>query len=421
MRRYDEADAGSTEKIDNLRDMKDLDEIARQGALRMLKDVMEAEVEEFLGRRRYERTQEYRGFRNGFGKKRKVVVGCGTMELRAPRVRDTLEPFESEVLAKYQRQSDGVRELIPELYLHGLATGDFELAMRGLLGDGASLSAASVTRLKAKWEDEYNIWRKRPLSSHQYVYLWCDGIYPKAGLADDKMALLVVLGVNENGVKEPLTIFEGYRESKESWGNVLHDLKERGLSDPKLFIGDGALGLWAAIGEVYPHADWQRCWCHKMRNVLSYLPKRLKAEAAFYLKEIYNATTEKRAISLIGSFAERYGREYPLAVECLQKDQEVLLTFFRYPREHWASIKTTNPIESIFSPVRLRTNAARRIKSPRSALYLIFQLIVRAQKRWRAINAPEMIEKVIEGVKFKDGVEIKEVKQRTTKREMVAA
>ncbi|NLI14764.1 MAG: IS256 family transposase [candidate division Zixibacteria bacterium] len=416
MRSYDKNEAQSTEEFG-----KSLDEIAREGALKMLKDALEAEVEDFLGRGRYQRSEDYSGYRNGFGKKRKVVVGSGTLELQAPRVRDALVPFESDVLHKYQRQSDEVKSLIPELYLHGLATGDFELAMRGLLGDGASLSAASVSRLKEKWEDEYNSWRRRDLSSHKYVYMWCDGIYPKAGLSDDKLALLVVLGVNKNGIKEPLAIFEGYRESKESWGNVLHDLKERGLTDPKLFIGDGALGLWAAIGEVYPHADWQRCWCHKMRNVISYFPKRLKAEAAFYLKEMYNAATEEKAISLINDFAGRYAREYPLAVECLKKDQDVLLTFFCYPREHWASIKTTNPIESVFSSVRLRTNAARRIKSPRSALFLIFQIILRAQKRWRSINAPEMIQKVIDGVKFKDGVEVKEVKQRKTKREMVAA
>jgi transposase-like protein len=419
---YAKEDGQSTEDFG-----RSLDEIARQGALRMLKDVLQAEVEEFLGRGRYERTQEYSGYRNGYGKKRQVVVGSGTMELRAPRVRDTLEPFESEVLKRYQRQSDGVRELIPELYLHGLATGDFELAMRGLLGEGASLSPSSVCRLKEKWEAEYEAWRKRPLSGHKYVYLWCDGIYPKAGVVGDKMALLVVLGLNENGQKEPLAIFEGYRESKESWGNVLRDLKERGLSDARLFIGDGALGLWAAIGEVYPQADWQRCWVHKMKNILSSFPKRLKAEAAFYLKEIYNAGTEERALSLMGSFAERYEREYPKAVERLLKDRDKLLTFYRYPREHWASIKTSNPIESIFSPVRLRTNAARRIKSPRSALFLIFQLIVRAQKRWRSINAPEMVQKVIEGAKFKDGIEIsygsvgKEVKTEKKKRDMVAA
>ena len=413
---YVKDDVPSTEDLG-----RSLDEIARRGALGMLRDALEAEVAEVLGRRRYQRSEEFSGYRNGFGKRRKVTVGSGTMELRAPRVRDSLEPFESGVLRKYQRRSNSVRELIPELYLHGLATGDFKLALRGLFGDGAGLSASSVVRLKEKWEGEYETWRKRSLSGHKYVYLWCDGIYPKAGVVGDKMALLVVLGLNENGVKEPLAIIEGYRESTESWGNVLRDLKERGLTDPRLFIGDGALGLWAAIGEVYPHADWQRCWCHKMRNVLSCFPKRLKKEVAMQLRDMYGAPTKEEANALIDSFAERYSRDYPRAVECLLRDRDKLLTFYSYPREHWASIKTTNPIESIFSPVRLRTNAARRIKSPRSALYLIFQLIVRAQKRWRSINAPEMVQEVIDGVKFKDGIEVKEVKIQRKKREIVAA
>lgn len=193
-----------------------LDEIARQGALRMLMDALEAEVAELLGRRRYERSEEFNGYPNGYGKRRKVTVGNGTMELRVPRVRDSLEPFDSQILRKYQRQFDSVKELIPELYLHGLATGDFELALRGLLGEGANLCAASVARLKEKWESEYETWRKRSLSDQRYVYLWCDGIYPKAGAAGDKMALLVVLGLNENGQKELLAIFEGYRESSES-------------------------------------------------------------------------------------------------------------------------------------------------------------------------------------------------------------
>jgi transposase-like protein len=400
---------------------KSLDGIARQGALRMLEEALRAEVEEFLGRGRYERTEEYSGYRNGFGKKRQVVVGSGTMELRAPRVRDTLEPFTSHILDRYQRQSEGVKKLIPELYLHGLATGDFELAMRGLLGEGASLSAASVTRLKEKWEGEYNAWRGRDLTGHRYVYLWCDGIYPKAGVVGDNMALLVVLGLNENGQKEPLAIFEGYRESAESWGNVLRDLKERGLSHPRLFIGDGAPGLWAAIGEVYPQAAGQRCWVHKMKNILSRFPKRLRPEVAMQLREIYGAFTRDGAEALIDAFAKRYRREYSQAAECLVKDRDRLLTFYAYPREHWQSIKTTNPIESIFSAVRLRTNAARRIKSARSALYLIFQLIVRAQTRWRSINSPEAVQKVIAGVKFKDGIEFREIKLQRKKRAQTGA
>jgi transposase-like protein len=409
MKEYVKKEEKSTEKF-----AESLDELACEGARRMLMDALEYEVEEFLGRKRYERSEEFTGYRNGYGKKRQVAMGSGTVEVRAPRVRDNEEAFDSLVLKRYQRQSEGIKEIIPELYLHGLATGDFEMALRGFLGDGASLSAASVVRLKEKWKGEYESWRKRSLKSSKYAYLWCDGVYPKAGLAGDKTALLVVLGVNENGEKEPLAIFEGYRESTDSWKAVLHDLKERGLDSLRLFVGDGALGLWAAIGEVYPHADHQRCWCHKMRNVLNHFPKRLQADVKAALQEMYYASTKQQALKLMEQFGEAYRREYPRAVECLLKDQESLLTYYSYPREHWKSLKTTNPIESIFASVKLRTNAARRIKSPRSALFLIFQLIIRAEKRWRKINAPELVEKVIEGVKFENGKEVitKKKKQR---------
>jgi len=415
MSKYDVNDSKSTKKF-----AEDLDRIAREGAQRMLLDVLEQEVEGFLGRKRYERSEvtEFAGYRNGYGKKRRVAVGSGTVEIQAPRVRDNREKFKSKILKSYQRQSDGVKQMIPELYLHGLATGDFELALRGFLGEGASLSPASVIRLKQKWETEYETWRKRSLSGHSFVYLWCDGVYPKAGLAGDKTALLVVLGVNEEGVKEPLAILEGYRESTESWQAVLHDLKERGLDKPRLFVGDGALGLWAAIDEVYPKADHQRCWCHKMRNVLSYFPKRLQPEVKVLLQEMYYASTKQQSLKLMEAFAEKFVRDYPRAVECLLKNQDDLLTYFSYPQQHWQSIKTSNPIESIFAAVKLRTNAAKRIKSPRSALFLIFGIITRAQKRWRRINGPNFLEKVIEGVKFENG---KEVKTKNKKHRKAAA
>jgi len=385
---------------------KSLDELAREGARRMLMSVLDAEVEDFLGRKRYERQAGSVGYRNGYGKRRRVALGSGTVKLRAPRVRESRQPFKSQVLKSYQRQSSHLKAMIPELYLHGLATGDFELALRGFLGDGASLSASSVSRLKEQWEAEYERWRKRSLGEGPYVYLWCDGIYPKAGLVGDKTALLIVLGVNQDGCKEPLAILEGYRESTESWKSVLHDLKERGLDNPRLFIGDGALGLWAAIREVYPQASEQRCWVHKMRNVKTHFPKRLHDEVKGYLREIYYAATKDNALELMDQFAERYQRNYPRAVECLLKDRDSLLTYFNYPRPHWVSLKTTNPIESIFAPVKLRTNAAKRIRSPRSALFLIFKIIQNAQKRWRKINAPELIEKVIQGIKFEDGKEV---------------
>jgi len=407
---YVKSSVESTENIE-----KSLDELALEGARRMLVSVLEKEVEEFLGRRAYERGPEFLGYRNGYGKKRKVAVGTGTVRIRAPRVRESRVRFQSQILSSYQRQSEKVRELIPELYLHGLATGDFELALRGFLGEGASLSASSVTRLKEQWGAEYESWRKRPLSPDGYAYLWCDGVYPKAGLAKDKTALLVVLGVNREGRKEALAIQEGYRESTESWAAVLRDLKERGLTDPRLFVGDGALGLWAAVREVYPQADEQRCWAHKMRNVLACFPRRLQSQVKLFLREIYNAGSKARAVELMNQFAEQFGREYPRGVECLLKDRQALLTYYSYPLEHWVSLKTSNPIESIFSPVKLRTNAARRIKSPRSALFLIFQLIQRAQSRWHRINAPELVEKVLNGVKFEDGQEVRLTKKSSRK------
>lgn len=433
MLRYEEFDIRSSKKGGNLAGLTitsgsdcgvaDLDEVARRGALRLLREVLEAEVEEFLGRKRYERSsgegERFRGYRNGFGKERQVTIGSGTLPIRAPRVRQSCEPFESRVLYSYQRRSSAVKELIPELYVQGLATGDFEPALRGLLGERAALSPSTIVRLKQQWHAEYEAWRIRSLEEQRYVYLWCDGVYPKAGLQGDKTAFLVVLGVNAQGAKEPLAIAEGYRESTASWGEILRDLKARGLTDPKLFVGDGALGLWGAINEVYPQANHQRCWCHKMRNVFSHFPKRLQGEVKPFLQRIYNAPTKEECLELMQKFAEVYGQSYPRSVECLLKDQQTLLTFYRYPREHWVSIKTTNPIESVFATVRLRTNAARRIKSPRSALYLIFQLFRRAERNWRRLNAPHLVTKVIQGVIFKDGIEIK--KERKPQTDMVAA
>lgn len=431
MSKYQKLNASTSEKVesDAARFGHDLDAIARLGALRMLGEVLAAEVEEFLGRKRHERLavdrrrgdEEFRGYRNGYGKERQVTLGSGTVAVRAPRVRETNEKFESQVLRSYQRQSPQVQQLIPELYVQGLACGDFEPALRGLLGEQASLSPATVVRLKAEWESEYEQWRKRSLADHQYVYLWCDGVYPKAGLQEDKTAFLVVLAANENGQKELLAIAEGYRESQESWAGVLRDLRDRGLKDPKLFVGDGALGLWAAISEVYPQADQSRCWVHKMRNVLNHFPKRLQPEVRQQLLRMYHAATREDNLALMQEFADRYGKDYPRGADCLLKDQEALLTFYNYPQPHWISIKTTNPIESVFATVKLRTNAARRIKSPRSALYLLFQLFQRASRNWRRLNAPDLMIKVINGVKFKDGIEVKEKKSAKSATERHAA
>lgn len=383
-----------------------LDALAREGARQMLQAALEVEVLEFLGRAPYARRGGRRGYRNGKGKPRKVAVGAGTVTVQAPRVRDAEAPFTSQILPPYQRTSDAIRELLPELYLQGLATGDFEPALRTLLGEAAPLSPASIVRLKTQWAQEYEAWKARRLDAHQYAYLWADGLYLKAGPQDEQIAILIVIGVREDGHKELLAMMEGYRESTESWREILRDLVRRGLEDTRLVIGDGALGLWAAVREVLPQAHHQYCWCHKMLNVLDKLPQRLHGEAKAQLRDIYQAPTRDEATARIQRFAERFGREYPRAVAALTTHQAGLLTYYDFPREHWKSLKTTNPIESPFDQVRLRTRAARRMRTARTGLYLVFKLVRQAQNRWRRIDAPHLISRVLDGVKFANGIEV---------------
>jgi putative transposase len=389
-----------------------LDVLARDGAQRMLVSALEQEVEEFLGRARYEHgAGRRRGYRNGTGKPRKIAVACGTLEVRPPRVRDTEEAFRSELLPRYQRSSDAVQALLPELYLQGLATGDFEPALRALLGEAAPLSPASIVRLKAQWQTEYETWTRRPLD-RRYAYCWADGLYLKAGPEDEKTAVLIIIGVTEDGQKELLTMVEGYRESRESWRDVLRDLRRRGLKDVRLFIGDGALGLWAAVDDIYPDARHQLCWCHKMLNVLDKLPQRLQPEAKTLLRDIYTAPARAEAETRVQRFAQRFQRDYPRAVASLMDHQAPLLTFYDFPREHWKSLRTSNPIESTFDPVRLRTRATRRMRKAQTGLFLVFQLVRRAERRWRRIDGSHLVAKVLEGVQFVDGVEVVESAKR---------
>ncbi len=383
-----------------------LDVLAREGAQRMLISALEQEIAEFLGRARYEhRDGRRRGYRNGTGKPRKIAVGCGTLEVRAPRVRDTEEPFRSQLLPRYQRSSAAIRALLPELYLQGLATGDFEPALRALLGEAAPLSPASIVRLKEQWVAEYEVWKRRSLEP-RYAYCWADGLYLKAGPADEKTAVLIIIGVTADGQKELLAMVEGYRESRESWRDVLRDLRRRGLKAVQLFIGDGGLGLWAAVQEVYPEARHQLCWCHKQLNVLDKLPQRLQPEAKALVRDIYTAPTRDEAGERIRRFAQRFERDYPRAVASLVDHQTALLTYYDFPREHWKSLRTSNPIESVFDPVRLRTRATRRMRKAQTGLYLVFQLVRRAERRWRRIDAPHLVVKVLDGVQFVDGVEV---------------
>lgn len=383
-----------------------LDVLAREGGQRMLISALEQEIEEFLGRSRYEHGPgRRRGYRNGVGKPRKIAVGCGTLEVRPPRVRGNEEPFRSHLLPRYQRSSEAIRAVLPELYLQGLATEDFEPALRTLLGEAAPLSPASIVRLKAQWQAEYEAWQRRPLEP-RYAYCWADGLYLKAGPEDEKTAVLIVIGVTADGQKELLAMVEGYRESRESWRDVLRDLRRRGLKTVCLFIGDGGLGLWAAVEEVYPEARHQLCWCHKMLNVLDKLPQRLQVEATPLLRDVYTAPTRAEAEERIRRFAQRFERDYPRAVASLTDHQNALLTYYDFPREHWKSLRTSNPIESIFDPVRLRTRATRRMRQAQTGLYLVFQLVRRAERRWRRIDAPHLVIRVLDGVPFTNGVEV---------------
>jgi len=386
----------------------DLDKILAEGAKNKLSDVLEEEVESYLERQRYEHQpkEKAKGYRNGYGKERKLCTGRGTITIQAPRVRDTNEPFHSEILKPYQLQTPEVVELLPDLYLHGLSTGDFEIVLRYYLGEGAALSPASIVRLKQKWAKEYEDWCKRPLKS-AYAYVWADGIFLKVGLCKDKLAILVVLGVNEDGKKEILAAIPGYRENESNWREVFRSLMARGVEEIKLLIGDGIAALWSVVDEFYPNTVHQRCWRHKIVNVLSKVPKSMEDEVLKDLHTIYYATTKDAAIGGFVKFSEKY-HKYSMAVKCLLENQKELTAYFDFPKKHWASLKTTNPIESIFSPIRSRLVVAKRIVNHYSALGLFHQLLLQRELRFYRLASPHLAANVIAGVVYRNGKEVKE-------------
>jgi transposase-like protein len=386
-----------------------LERLVREGARKLLQAALEAEVDEFLGRRRYQRTEEHRGYRNGHLPKRTIGVGMGAVEIKLPRVSDVppeVRPdgFHSEIVAKYQRRSRTQARLLARLYLEGLASGDFEPVFRALVGETAALSPSSILKLKADWQQEYAAWKKRPLRG-RYVYLYADGFYVKAGPERDRTAVLVVLGVDEQGHKELVAMDEGYRESTASWSEVLRSLQARGLTEaPLLAIGDGALGLWAALEAVFPTTRQQRCWNHRALNVVDKLPKRLQPEVRHELRGLAEAPTrqecEQRRDRLCAKLrAQRQGQ----AAECLERDWDDFVTFYDFPQEHWIHLRTSNPIESIFSGVRLRTDASKRLRVRENALYLVFKLVLRLSLNWRGINAPNQLRLLLAGHHFRDG------------------
>jgi len=388
-----------------------LEAYVREGARRMLAAALEEEVTAFLGRGRYERGKPYRGYRNGHHPARELTVGVGAVEVRVPRVADVppevaADGFRSQVVARYQRSSKATQELFVRLYLEGLATGDFEPVFRELVGETTALSANAVVRLKERWGEEYEAWRQRPLGEQRYAYVWADGVYLGAGSEAEKTALLCVLGAREDGTKELLALELGYRESTESWAAVLRGLRDRGLAAPLVAIGDGALGLWAALDEVFPSTAHQRCWNHRVLNVQAKLPKRLESEGRRRLREIAEAESRAECERLRDAYvAELHAAGQAAAAETVLRDWEDFVTFYAYPKEHWLHLRTSNPIESIFSGVRLRTDASKRMRQRETALYLVFKIIERLGQNWRALNGGEnLMTLVLEGCVFHDGV-----------------
>ena len=380
-----------------------------------LQDVLEEELTVFLGRAPSERRPAVDGalgYRNGYGKPRRLGLSCGTIEVRRPRARNVEERFESRVLPLFKRHSQEVAALLPELYLHGLSKGDFELALRGLLGSSAPLSPASIERLRGKWQSDYDTWAQRSLADRELVYAWADGVYVKAGLEREKACLLVMIGAMSDGTKEVLAVRSGYRESRESWHGLLADLKARGVEAPKLLVADGIPALWSALTDVWPEAAEQRCWNHKILNVLDQLPLKLQAMAREQLCAIPYAATLVEAESLRDEFAETWRRTHPKAVEILKKDWERMVAFYDFPKEHWKHLRTSNVVESPFASVRLRTDAAKRFKKVANATALIWRLLRVAESRFRKLNAPHLVAQVYRGVKFADGVKINRSHQR---------
>ncbi|MDI6809651.1 MAG: IS256 family transposase [Candidatus Eisenbacteria bacterium] len=385
---------------------------AREKVQGFIQDILEEEVTEFLGRGKSERVGKAVdgpvGYRNGHGKTRKFAMMNGTVIVRRPRVRGTDEAFESRVLPIFKRRSKELGDVLPDLYLHGLASGDFELALRGLLGDGAPLSRSSIVRLKAKWQVEYEEWKDADLSGLEVVYQWADGLYVKAGLEKDRAALLVIVVGLSDGRKAVVACESGYRESKESWAGVLRDLRARGLKLGRLTIADGNLGIWAALGELHPEGTEQRCWNHKIVNVLNAFSKKEQPKAREFLRQMAYAGTRRQCEKYRDNFIARYKRSYPKATETLLRDWSRMVTFYSFPKEHWPHLRSTNVVESPFAPVRLRTNAARRFKRVDNAVAMIWKLLMVAEKSWRRLKGTEFLSDVYEGKKYVDGLPEKE-------------
>jgi len=390
-----------------------LDEICRRGAERMLAMALEAEVQTYLERHRGARDNRGHALvvRNGSARERTVVAGAGAIAVRAPRVDDRRVDgstgercrFASSILPPYVRRSPKVAEVLPLLYLHGLSTKDFVPALAEFFGTTAGLSAAAITRLTASWSTEREAFMSRNLSEVDYVYCWVDGVHFTVRLGeDDRLCVLVMVGVRTDGTKELVGIADGYRESTESWAELLRDLRRRGMRAPVLAVGDGALGFWGAVRDVFPETRWQRDWVHKAANVADALPASVQAQARRALRQIWDAEDLSHAELALETFARDFAR-WPKAVAKLTKDREAVLAFYDFPAEHWIHLRTSNPIESTFSPVRARTDVTKGPGSRQAGLAMCFKLIEAAEGRWRRLNAPELVALVRAGAKFVNG------------------
>ena len=387
------------------------EQLLQEGARKLLQAAIENEIIEYIQFHQDRRDEDGQRLvvRNGHLPEREIVSGVGPIKVRQPRVRHRDGgQFSSAILPKYMRRTPSVDALIPALYLKGISTGDFSEALAAILGEQASgLSATNIVRLKAGWEDDYKRWCQRDLSQKRYVYWWADGIYFNVRLDEERSCVLVLIGATEDGNKELLAVVDGYRESAQSWRELLGQLKRMGLSSaPKLAIGDGSLGFWVALQEEYGQVAQQRCWVHKTANILDKMPKSVQGKAKQLIHEMYLAPTRKAALAAYDQFISSYQVKFPKACECLQKDKAVLFTFYDFPAQHWSHLRTTNPIESTFATVRLRTQRTKGSGSRIATLTMVFKLGLEAQKHWRRLNGPELIAKVITGVKFVDGEEL---------------
>jgi putative transposase len=389
-----------------------LDEIIREGARQLLQAAIEHEVSVYIDRFKELKDESGRRMvvRHGFLPERDLLTGAGPLLVKQPRVRDKREgiSFTSAILPRYMRRAPSLDNLIPTLYLKGVSTGDFTEALEAILGENAKgLSASTVVRLKKQWEHEYREWTKRDLAHIRYVYFWADGIYFNVRLEDTenkRQCFLIIIGARDDGTKELVAVLDGYRESKLSWMELLSSLKERGLSEgPKLAIGDGGLGFWAALREVYPECEEQRCWVHKTANILDKMPKSVQPKAKERIHDIYLSPTKEQALVAYNNFFSLYGKKFPDACECLSKDKDTLFAFYDFPAEHWIHLRTTNPIESTFATVRLRTAKTKGCGTRLATLTMVFKLVLETRKTWKKLKGYKLIPKVLQGIVFVDG------------------